>query len=309
MDERVLLRCLFTLAQGMDTFEQFLAEHADDKIVTVTPGGNHGDTLIHMGMIKKLEELGCHYQCLNLEEIYKRRIQVGAKYLLNIAAWCLDIDRGFSLFKIPRDADLILFDGGGYMNDVWYGSVLLRQVMRCHKQPIAIAPQSYLFRKTDFMDFFEKGREATLFCREQYSLEHLSSTSVPENVRIFLSGDTALYLEKEDLNECIESSSETFDLVCFRQDKESIISQQSKREIIEGTENPIVEDISKMGELGDFISIVSNARRIYTDRLHVAILGHILNKETTLYNNRYHKNKGVYEYSLMKNSKVRYEEL
>lgn len=293
----------------MDAFEKFLADHVDDKIVTITPGGNHGDTLIHMGMVKKLEELGCRYQCFNLEEIYRRRIQVGAKYLLNIASWKLGLDQGFELLRIPRNADLILFDGGGYMNDVWYGPVLLRRVMRVCRQPIAVAPQSYMFRNTDFMGFFGDGRTAILFCRERYSLNHLTSTSVPDNVRILLSEDTALYLEKRDLNEYIDSSSETYDLVCLRKDKESIISKQIKRKIIDSSESPLVEDISKRGKLNEFVSTVANARRIFTDRLHVAILGHILEKETTLYENNYHKNRGVYEYSLCKKTKIKFEEL
>ena len=107
------------MAHRMDAIESFLKEHEDDKIFAITPGGNHGDTLIHMGMVMKLEELGCDYQCLNLEESYKRQALLGAKYLLNIAAWKLGGGRGFDLLDIPSDADLILFEGGGYMNDIW----------------------------------------------------------------------------------------------------------------------------------------------------------------------------------------------
>jgi len=64
----------------MDAFESFLAEHADEKLCTVAPGGNHGDTLIHMGMVKKLEEAGCDYQCVNLEEVYGRNRLVGVNW-------------------------------------------------------------------------------------------------------------------------------------------------------------------------------------------------------------------------------------
>ena len=71
----------------------------------------------------------------------------------------------------------------------------------------------------------------------------------------------------------------------------------------------MVGDISKRGRLEDFVSAVANADRIFTDRLHVAILAHTLGKEATLYDNRYHKNRGVYEYSLRKNRKIRFVEL
>ncbi len=293
----------------MDAFESFLAEHADEKICTVTPGGNHGDTLIHMGMVKKLEEAGCDYQCVNLEEVYGRNRLVGVKYLVNIAAWRLGVDRGLSLLDIPRDASLILFEGGGYMNDIWYGLVLLGQVLRRHEQPVAVAPQSYWFEETDFMGLFRDGRPVTLFCREHYSLDLLTRMEGPPNVRLLASGDTALYLRRRDLEEYIAPSNGAYDLVCLRKDRESIVPRDLRREIIEGSAAPLVGDISKKGRLEDFVSAVANADRIFTDRLHVAILAHTLRKEATLYDNRYHKNRGVYEYSLRKNRKIRFVEL
>jgi exopolysaccharide biosynthesis predicted pyruvyltransferase EpsI len=292
----------------MDAFESFLADHKDDRIFTITPGGNHGDTLIHMGMVKKLEELGCEFQCLNLEEAYKRRVVLGAKYLVNIAAWRLGVDRGFDLIDVPGDADLILFDGGGYMNDIWYGLVLLKQVLKRHRLPIAVGPQSYWFEATDFMSLFADDRPVTLFCREPYSRDLLSVKPRPPQVEVLMSKDTALYLDQRYLDSLAVPSEETYDLVCFRRDKETIIPRETKREIIEQTQNPMVDDISKKGLLRDFVSTVANARRIHTDRLHVAILAHILGKEATLYDNRYHKNRGVYEYSMRHNPMIRFVE-
>jgi exopolysaccharide biosynthesis predicted pyruvyltransferase EpsI len=292
----------------MDAFESFLADHKDDKIFTITPGGNHGDTLIHMGMVKKLEELGCEFQCLNLEEAYKRRVVLGAKYLANIAAWRLGVDRGFDLIDVPGDADLILFDGGGYMNDIWYGLVLLKQVLKRHRLPIAVGPQSYWFEATDFMSLFADDRPVTLFCREPYSRDLLSVKPRPPQIEVLMSKDTALYLDQRYLDSLAVPSEGTYDLVCFRRDKETIIPREAKREIIEQTQNPMVDDISKKGLLRDFVSTVANARRIHTDRLHVAILAHILGKEATLYDNRYHKNRGVYEYSMRHNPMIRFVE-
>ncbi|MCJ7731705.1 hypothetical protein MUP51_05255 [Candidatus Bathyarchaeota archaeon] len=40
----------------MDSFEEYLAENRHLSMSVITPGGNHGDTLIHMGLVKKLEE-------------------------------------------------------------------------------------------------------------------------------------------------------------------------------------------------------------------------------------------------------------
>ena len=288
----------------MDAFTSFLREHEDDRIYTVTPGGNHGDTLIHMGLVKKLEETGISYECWNLEEVYGERMVVGLKYLLNIAGWRLGVDPGLKLLDVPEDTDLILFEGGGYMNDVWYGPVLLRQALGRYRQPVAVAPQSYMFERTNLRGMLPDDRPITLFCRERYSLEHMSAIARLPNVRMDLSGDTALYIERRDLTELISPSDRAYDLICFRRDKESLIPRQEREQILKNSEDPFVGDISKRGSLSDFVSAVANAGRVYTDRLHVAILAHILGKETTLYGNRYHKNRGVYEYSLSQDPKV-----
>jgi exopolysaccharide biosynthesis predicted pyruvyltransferase EpsI len=290
----------------MDAFEEFLREHSGEKFCTVTPGGNHGDTLIHMGLNKKLDEHGIDYASLNLEEIYSGDVVSGLKYVLNIAAWKTGLERGFQLLEIPGDADLILFEGGGYMNDIWYGPVLLKQVLRRHSQPVVIAPQSYWFESTDLMGHFTDDRSVTLFCRERRSQELLQGMPRLPNVDIKTSGDTALYLDADDLRHLIKPAREPHDLICFREDKESIIAPKKRREIIEASEAPLVTDISKKGDLGDFVSTIANARRVHTDRLHVAIAAHILRKEATLYPNRYHKNRGVYEYSLAGDPGIRF---
>ena len=292
-----------------DEFTLFLKEHRGDRICTVTPGGNHGDTLIHKGLVKVLDSLGVEYTCLNLEETYGERPTVALKYLVNITAWKIGLNSGFRLLDIPEDADLILFEGGGYMNDIWYGPVLLQQVLRRHRKPVAVAPQSYAFRGTDFMGMLPRDSSITLFSRERYSLGHLSEMSRPPNVNLKLSQDTALYLQEGDLTPLVEPYDESYDLVSFRGDKESLVPAREKAAVREACENPRIEDVSVRGSLSDFVSAVADARRIYTDRLHVSILAHILGKEVTLYGNRYHKNKGVYEHSLSGDPKVVFVEV
>jgi len=292
----------------LDAFESFLAEHRDDKICAITPGGNHGDTLIHMGLVKKLDELGIEYVCRNLEENYTRRRVDGLKYLLNIAASRLGVDGGFRLIDIPEDTGLILFEGGGYLNDLWYGLVLLGEVLRSHDQPIAVAPQSYWLKDTDFLGMLEGERPVTLFCRELYSRELLASKPTPPNVQILASGDTALYLRRPDLEGLIDQYDEEYDLICFRRDRESKIPSELMRKVIATSESPRVGGISKEGSLGDFVSTIANARRVHTDRLHVAILSHVLGREATLYDSFYHKSRGVYECSLRQNPMIKFIE-
>jgi len=282
----------------MDAFTEFLWENRDRKTVTISPGGNHGDTLIHMGLVKKLEEQGYDYTSLNLEHVYRGNPVIGGKYLINILFWRMGIDAGFRLLDIPEDAGLVLFEGGGYMNDVWYGPTLLRAVLRQTEAPMAVGPQSYVFNRTRFADYFMDGREATLFCRERYSYDHLTGQGLPPSVQLKVSPELALYLAPEDLEEFTEPREERYQLVAMRRDRESAVSEKRLREIQGACDNPVTRDISMEGSLTDFVSWVANAETVYTDRLHVAILSSILGKDVTLFDNIYHKNRGVWEYSL-----------
>lgn len=282
----------------MDCFEEFLADNQDKHMCVITPGGNHGDTLIHMGLMKKLVEYNIKHTCLNLEEQYKENLLLGAKYLINIGLWRLGSDQGFKLLEIPPETELILFEGGGYMSDIWYGPTLLRQVMKRNSAPVAVAPQSYLFTKTKFHRYFDDGRPVDLFCREEYSLEHLKKRGLPENVSIHVSPELALYLTQEDLADFIEERTPGYELIAFRRDKESVLGQAAREEITKMASNPLIEDISMEKTLKDFVSTVYNAESVYTDRLHVAILSKVLGKKVTLFGNKYHKNRGVWEYSL-----------
>ncbi len=282
----------------MDSFEEFLVANQDKYMCVITPGGNHGDTLIHMGLMKKLREYDIKHTCLNLEKLYKDNLLLGAKYLVNIGLWRLGSDIGFRLLKIPPQTELILFEGGGYMSDIWYGPTLLRQVMKRNPAQVAVGPQSYLFTNTRFHQYFEDGRPVDLFCREEYSLEHLKKKGLPDTVSIHLSPELALYLTQDDLSDFIEERTDSYTLIAFRKDRESAIGQAARDEIVQMSGNSLIADVSMEKTLKDFVSAVYNADSVYTDRLHVAILSKILDKKVTLFGNRYHKNRGVWEYSL-----------
>jgi len=294
----------------MDEFESLLVENQDKKICVITPGGNHGDTLIHLGLIKKLNSVKADYCCVNLEDICRHRIHVGMKYLLKIAASKIGLDYAFKIFNIPRGTELILFEGGGYMNDLYHGFVLLKEVLENHKTPVVVAPNSFWFKKTDFRTVLSDEWPVILFCREKYSFDIVSEAHLPKNTQVYLSQDISLYLTREELSEFIPFHKEKHDLVCLRKDIESVIPNETKQRIVEkakeGDNNLLVADISKSGTFKDFVSAVDNADKIYTDRLHVAIMGHIFGKDLMMFDNSYHKNLGVYEYSLKENSKIRF---
>jgi exopolysaccharide biosynthesis predicted pyruvyltransferase EpsI len=179
----------------------------------------------------------------------------------------------------------------------------MRQVMKNNSQPIAVGPQSFFFDKTDLKKYFENKRTVTLFCRERASLSYLEKIQLPSFVKLYLSQDLALYNEAKDLCKYLRHIDQPFELLCFRTDKESILSKDYQKKIISAFENPLIKDISTKGSLSDFISFVYYADEIHTDRLHVAILGYIFGKDVTLYENVYYKNRGVWDYSLKKKIK------
>ncbi len=281
----------------MDPFEVFLYENKEKKTLLVTPGGNHGDTLIHLGHLKKLEEFGIDYTCFNLEKRYNRNPVLAVKYLVNLALWKLGSKDGFKLVDVPKDTELILFEGGGYVNDVWFGQTMLNQVLRRNHQKVAIGPQSYRFRSAS-IETYNPQRTLTLFCREHPSFQHLQQMDLRENIEIKVSVEVALYLTRDDLENYITPRKSGYQLVAFRGDKESAISNETRKEVLLGCENPVQRDVSVRGSFSDFVSTVEHAEKIFTDRLHVAILGSILGKNVTLFGNMYHKNRGVWEYSL-----------
>jgi exopolysaccharide biosynthesis predicted pyruvyltransferase EpsI len=139
--------------------------------------------------------------------------------------------------------------------------------------------------------------------------------SLPKNVHVSLSHDTAFYLSKKDFH----PSNCAYDLICFRTDVESILSQKAVDKIIlqrngitgfwQSEGEIITEDISKHVDFDSFVKLIEGSGKVITDRAHVAILATILGKDTTLYPNSYYKNKGIYEYSLSCYPNVRFVEV
>jgi exopolysaccharide biosynthesis predicted pyruvyltransferase EpsI len=73
----------------------------------------------------------------------------------------------------------------------------------------------------------------------------------------------------------------------------------------EATEStPLVADVSlaETCNFEEFLEHVAAALVIVTTRLHVAILGHLLQRKTYLVDGSYHKFRGVFEYSMQHGS-------
>lgn len=91
-----------------------------------------------------------------------------------------------------------------------------------------------------------------------------------------------------------------------RQDSASKFGQAALRFVHDrhpevAAQTPLLADISlaETCSFAEFLTHVAGASVIVTTRLHVAILGHLLQRKTYLVDGRYHKFRGVFDYSML----------
>jgi len=305
-----------------DEFENIIQLYKDHVFDVIELGGNHGDTLIYLGIEKVLIDNGIQYRVFRYKEIKDSitRIASVAKASVNRITKSFGVSndgsdlisrrmRDFLDYYIVNRSNLylnennvILVQGGGDMNDIYsYSAISLLKTILNHLPyaTLIIAPQSYYFKNIDFSSIFRRAQgKVHLFCRERYSYAFLHKLRFKSNVRIHLSKDGVFYLL--DRIASIPTSSD-YDLIAFREDNESIIGYNVRNILKEALKNHEVlqADISvKAKDLQDFISIIARARTVFTDRLHVGIVATLMKKIVFLFPTGYWKTKGVYEYSL-----------
>lgn len=281
----------------MDQLDAVLSEVVDGgTLLEIQPGGNHGDSLIYHGFNKYLER--ADFEVVGLDDGRFRFDAPRTKPSLNpvgTARWGYK-QWQYARHRLTGDVSAVYIHGGGNFNDLWkVGIRSYLSAARYFDCPIVVGPQSCQFEETDPADVFRRaGNETHFFCREEYSYDIVREAAGKcGNVDVYLDDDTALFLEREDLP--VRDHDEEHTLLAMRMDKDSRIPT-----IDRDVAGPIVvNDISKMeSTYEEWVNAAARAERIFTDRLHVAILGAILEKPIVWYNTGYHKNQGVYEYSL-----------
>lgn len=282
-------------------FARHLSEYSQKKVFFDRLAGNNGDRLITMGA-----------------EIALERAQV-------------------VLTDSPSTADLILLNGGGAMNDFWGGGIARVEFYgeAYPNKPLTIAPSSFLLQSPRLKDALSgRKHRVTVFCRERASLQHLSEVGVSQQAHLRLSPDLAFELAgTKFLAELRARRSDEHVLVAMRKDREGaagvlaktrgtwlprrirrplsrfrdlLVASRSRAPLDAvfsaeriGQEMPkIFRDVSVSVDFEEFLDLVARSRVILTDRLHVAILGRLLDKPVRLFPGSYHKIRGVFEYSL-----------
>jgi len=318
---------------SLDEFQKLLSHFTAEHIAVCVPEGNNGDKLICLGLEKFLRNTGLFYSKFQSSAvrfstetgdsnslskiacITKKSIEKLNDFTQFTSVLSDSINRINHLIAepqfFPRNmAPVILINGGGNINDFYAAgrSFVLKILEANPNSEIIIAPETFYFsKKSPFISVLARSSQKIhIFCRERYSYSLMTSFKLPSNFHVYLSPDTAFYLSAVDfvkkglVSPC---TGRIYDLVCLRTDKEAVISRVTLTKKIQ-RQSAIIKDISEFASFQEYVSSVMWARKIYTDRLHVAILGHILGKDVYLFPNVYYKNKAVFEYSLIDNPRV-----
>ncbi|WP_380677915.1 polysaccharide pyruvyl transferase family protein [Salinigranum sp. GCM10025319] len=274
-----------------------LNEIADKgHVLTIQPGGNHGDELIYRGFERIREN-----ENLDTIPFDEGRNRLDAPPPLSVTSplqslrWARK-QATYLRHRFTTSPSVVYIHGGGNFNDLWRSGVdCYRHAARYFDCPIVIGPQSCRFETIDPATIFsDTDQETHLFCREEYSYDIMEdAASDHDHVSLYLADDTALSLTKDDLP--VTDYSSEYTLVAMRTDAES-----ASPLLQDDLTAPIqVSDISiTMDAFEDFVNAVARAKEVHTDRLHVAILATLLGKRVVWYEVGYHKSRGVYEYSL-----------
>jgi len=282
-------------------FGEFMTERSDIPTFFEPLGGNNGDRLIRMGAEHLFGKLGTR------------------------------------LVSSPEESRLIFINGGGGMNDIWpKGLEKFHSLRSMHPDTeIVVGPSSFYFTRTNFAELIAAGNApVTVFCRERES-ERLLHRILPTGIAdLRLSHDLAFELIDSDvIRKLKQEATESHVLVALRGDREglagsrrgniaarlpAIIRAPLKRlhrlhrrrqgaslverliaEREQAASLPIVNaDVSTAVSFDRFVELIKSSALIITDRLHVSILGCLLDRRVSLLPGSYHKNRGVFELSM-----------
>ena len=286
-------------------FLHFMRRVADKKTYLETfVRGNNGDQLILMGTKHVMKKVGC--------------ITVGG----------------------PQEAEQILFRGSGSINDIWRGGITVLEKYRRDfpNIPPIVGPSTYIFRQVDIGSVLNiSDAPLTMFARDELSEKFVREIDLPDSVEVKVSPDLAFELtDTSFIVDLLGKRRQKNVLIAMRKDcegaagiltkirgtwlpekvrrplswvRDRLVSLRSrdvietiiKRENMPRNIPKIYRDVSVSVGFDEFLRMICDAALVITDRLHVGILGHMLNKRVVLIcSGEYHRHKlkGVYDLSM-----------
>ena len=223
--------------------------------------------------------------------------------------------KGFGELKeYIRHNDIIAISGGGWLGTVWFHEEeLAREIIKSFNNKIFIFPQTVYFGNTEkdlkelqiSSDIYSNHNKLVFSLRDKTSYEFVLKNNFikkPDNC-LYLP-DAVLYM---NLN--IEISERSGVLLCFRTDKEKVLSYKeieavknclrNMGESIKYTTTIHPEDIS-ISDRDELVyaklSEFKSAKLIITDRLHAMLFAAITGTPCIAFDNLTKKVSGVYEW-------------
>ncbi|MCR5455133.1 MAG: polysaccharide pyruvyl transferase family protein [Bacteroidales bacterium] len=207
--------------------------------------------------------------------------------------------------------DAIGITGGGFLGSLWKleDDMVNDIILTFKKNKIVIFPQTLFFDNDDdklnFVKIYSTHNNLHIFLRENNSFSLVQSI-LGDNFKAYLVPDMVLSLDTND----IAPERKNTILLCLREDKESVLSENSKKYIRQFAEkeNCDVKSITtniphrqilfekRDNAVKEILTEIKSSRLMITDRLHAMIFAYITGTPCYVFDNLSRKVSGVYEW-------------
>ena len=210
--------------------------------------------------------------------------------------------------------DTICICGGGFLGSLWTveDDMVLSVLEKFKNNKIIIAPQSIFFYENDVAriertkTIYTNCKDLTVFLRENNSYELCKILFADMKIKIQKCPDIVFSL---NFTTGIEKTRENKVLLCFRTDKEQVLSDfdekllkekiVQKKLSFEDISTVVPYAISSVARKREVLSIlckIASSKLVITDRLHAMIFCYITETPCIVFDNISRKVSGVYEW-------------
>lgn len=241
----------------------FLSEYVNKNIIFIPNQGNAGDQLITYSTIQIFEELNINFTFGDIKQIYNNKT--------------------------------IFYGGGGNFIGIYKECYKFLINNMYNNNHIVILPHTVKDEDDIIMSF---RNNVKIICREMTSYKYVHKI-IKNKSNVFLSKDLAFHIKGVNVDTTSNGSGicnvfrNDKEKTCFRIPKDNIDLSLDLYKINDDNDIKVYKNVSM-----SIFKYLSNYEVINTNRLHIAIVGSLLNKKVNFYNNSYYKNQAVYEYSL-----------
>lgn len=223
-----------------------------------------------------------------------------------------EIEEKFEIVKEYIDKeDIIAVSGGGYMGSLWliYGEYNVRHIVEeLPDNKVIVLPQSIYFENTvegkkqlqKSRNIYNAHKNLTICIREPEQWNYVRGL-FSENVNVKIYPDMVLSMDRQ-----VRFSVRDKVGICFRQDKEAMISSDEKEHITEMITDTIysfdmhvdkpITGLQRGKCIREYIDMVSGFKYVITDRLHCMLLCLITGTPCIAFNNMTGKISSVYQW-------------